>query len=73
CLPCGDFVDVPCCIASSLSELQRFPCPKPCNAVLTCKHKCVGTCGKCQNGRLHISCEYKCERPLICSHVSVFY
>ncbi|CAM4799643.1 unnamed protein product [Rotaria magnacalcarata] len=69
CLPCGDFVDVPCCIASSLSELQRFPCPKPCNAVLTCKHKCVGTCGKCQNGRLHISCEYKCERPLICSHV----
>ncbi|CAF3403136.1 unnamed protein product [Rotaria socialis] len=69
CLPCGDFVDVPCCIASSLSELQRFPCPKPCNTMLTCKHKCVGTCGKCQNGRLHISCEYKCERPLICSHV----
>ncbi|CAF0782423.1 unnamed protein product [Rotaria sp. Silwood1] len=68
-LSCDHFVNVPCRIISSPSELKRFPCPNPCNTMLACKHKCTGTCGSCHTGRLHISCQQKCERSLICSHV----
>jgi hypothetical protein len=71
-LPCDHVVNVPCCIVSSPSELRRFPCPIPCNTILACKHKCVGTCGHCCTGQLHVPCQQKCDRPLICSHVSVF-
>jgi hypothetical protein len=39
--------------------------------MLACKHKCKGTCGDCRTGQLHIPCQQKCERELICSHVSL--
>ena len=69
-LPCDHINDVPCRIVSSPSELKRFSCPTPCNTILACKHKCAGTCGRCRTGQLHIPCQQKCERELICSHVS---
>jgi hypothetical protein len=72
-LPCDHAVNVPCPIVSSPSELKRFPCSNLCNTMLACKHKCAGTCGRCRTGQLHIPCQEKCERELICSHVSVFY
>lgn len=69
-LDCNHAVTVPCRIASSPSELKRFSCPTPCDTILACKHKCVGTCGNCRTGKLHVPCGQKCDRELICSHVS---
>ncbi|CAF4986027.1 unnamed protein product, partial [Rotaria sp. Silwood1] len=68
-LDCGHVVDVPCRISSSPSELKRFFCPKPCGEMLACEHKCIGKCGDCRAGKLHIPCGEKCERELICSHI----
>lgn len=69
-LPCDHTVDVPCGIASSPADFRRFPCPERCDAMLSCKHKCTGTCGSCRTGRIHVPCEHKCGRELICSHVN---
>ncbi|CAM4958751.1 unnamed protein product [Rotaria socialis] len=68
-LPCGHKADVPCRIASSPYKLQRISCSNPCDTMLSCEHKCAGTCSTCHTGRLHIRCKEKCERSLICSHV----
>ncbi|XP_059152113.1 NFX1-type zinc finger-containing protein 1-like [Physella acuta] len=50
------------------TEAEHFLCPKPCGVELECGHLCSGTCGKCQNGRLHINCQQKCQKILICGH-----
>ncbi|CAF1076922.1 unnamed protein product [Adineta ricciae] len=68
-LPCGHIINVPCHLLESPDELKRYPCLKPCNTILACEHKCVGTCSTCFTGRLHVPCGQKCERELICSHV----
>ncbi|XP_072178732.1 NFX1-type zinc finger-containing protein 1-like [Diadema setosum] len=59
--PCNHTVEVRCCDGPSV-------CPWPCGAVLTCGHKCSGTCGRCRRGRLHIPCEQTCGRILVCGH-----
>uniref|UniRef100_A0AC34GMY9 Uncharacterized protein n=1 Tax=Panagrolaimus sp. ES5 TaxID=591445 RepID=A0AC34GMY9_9BILA len=33
-----------------------------------CEHLCKGSCGKCRNGRLHISCTKECNKILFCGH-----
>ncbi|CAF0975352.1 unnamed protein product [Rotaria sordida] len=68
-LTCGHIVDVPCRIIPSSYEFKRFPCPRPCDTILACQHKCIGNCRDCHTGRLHVPCGEKCERQLICSHV----
>uniref|UniRef100_A0A914YH81 NFX1-type zinc finger-containing protein 1 n=1 Tax=Panagrolaimus superbus TaxID=310955 RepID=A0A914YH81_9BILA len=61
---CGHTVDVPCYI-----NVLTTTCPNPCNTALPgCEHLCQGTCGSCRNGRLHIRCEEKCKKVLICGH-----
>ena len=69
-LACNHFADVPCCLLSSADGLKRYSCPKPCDTILACQHKCAGTCGDCRTGKLHIACDAKCDRELICAHVS---
>ena len=69
-LPCDHLNRVPCGITSSKSDFRQFLCQELCQTVLACEHRCAGTCGKCRTGRLHIACQAKCERPLICGHVS---
>lgn len=44
-------------------------CKSPCSAELVCGHKCLGSCGECYRGRLHIKCKAKCRRPLVCGHL----
>ena len=39
--------------------------------MLDCQHKCVGKCGDCRDGKLHVACDEKCDRELICSHVNL--
>jgi hypothetical protein len=70
-LACGHSVDVPCRIISSVEELKQVSCSEPCGKILACKHQCSGKCGDCHAGQLHIACKEKCERDLICSHVSL--
>ncbi|CAF1207828.1 unnamed protein product [Adineta steineri] len=68
-LSCGHTAHVPCRIITLPNELKQFSCEEPCGSILACKHKCVGTCGDCHTGKLHVPCGEKCERNLICSHV----
>jgi hypothetical protein len=70
-LVCGHTANVPCHIISLPDELKRFLCSKSCDTILACQHKCKGTCGSCHTGKLHVACGEKCERELICSHVSL--
>ena len=72
-LACDHTVHIPCGTASFESELKRVSCPTPCTATLACTHKCVGKCGSCRTGQLHVPCQEKCGRPLICSHVCFAY
>ena len=63
-LKCGHEMQAPC----PDHRANRVMCKVKCGATLLCEHKCVGTCGQCRQGRLHIACKKKCERILICGH-----
>ena len=63
-LPCGHTVRVEC-----YKTTEKIVCSVPCNNMLQCGHKCHGTCGRCQQGRLHIHCESECGRTLVCGHI----
>ena len=43
-------------------------CAQNCGNVLHCEHICKGSCGRCFNGRIHVSCEENCGRTLVCGH-----
>ncbi|CAH1264363.1 ZNFX1 [Branchiostoma lanceolatum] len=47
---------------------ETFRCPTACQKVLECGHLCKGTCGSCNQGRLHVPCNNPCGRSLVCSH-----
>ena len=66
CLPCGHNANVMC-----YQKPEDIECKVPCGALLQCLHECVGTCGRCQQGRLHIHCESKCGRTLVCGHTCI--
>lgn len=66
-LTCGHTVQAPC-----YEPLDAIKCHEPCNASLECGHQCVGTCGKCHMGRLHVSCKQNCGRTLVCGHICSF-
>ncbi|KAJ5670148.1 uncharacterized protein N7477_005511 [Penicillium maclennaniae] len=63
----GCFVDV---------TLENFFCAEPCTSILTCSHKCGGSCGTClkksHSGEVvfeHPKCTKKCDRPHgVCNH-----
>ena len=63
-LSCGHNVTVQC-----HKSVEGIVCPCSCNTILQCGHKCEGTCGFCQEGRLHIHCESECGRTLVCGHI----
>uniref|UniRef100_A0A914XBR8 NFX1-type zinc finger-containing protein 1 n=1 Tax=Plectus sambesii TaxID=2011161 RepID=A0A914XBR8_9BILA len=61
---CKHRIDVPC-----YTNVEKTVCPHPCNTPLpACDHLCKGTCGSCRRGRLHIRCEERCSRILVCGH-----
>ena len=68
-LPCGHFGPVPCCFIASKSTIE---CMQPCDAILDCGEKCSGRCGLCQRGRLHMRCQSRCGRTLVCNHMCNF-
>ncbi|CAI8021593.1 NFX1-type zinc finger-containing protein 1 [Geodia barretti] len=66
-LPCGHNATVPC-----HKSVEQIQCLVPCNTLLQCEHECKGTCGLCQQGRLHIHCGSECGRTLVCGHICHF-
>ena len=64
-LPCGHEAQTEC-FRSPDDHMTR--CRIPCGEELTCGHICQGTCGSCNQGRLHIPCKEKCTRTLLCGH-----
>ena len=63
-LPCEHSAKVAC-----HKRVDRINCLVPCKALLQCEHECKGTCGTCQQGRLHMQCQSKCGRTLMCGHI----
>lgn len=43
-------------------------CTTKCSTKLKCEHTCAGSCGKCNQGRIHARCTAKCGVLLICNH-----
>ena len=67
-LPCGHVLSIPCSTPESLVS-----CPVPCKKQIeSCSHTCKGTCGSCNQGRLHIKCSERCGRDLNCGHICKF-
>ncbi|XP_069677368.1 NFX1-type zinc finger-containing protein 1-like [Periplaneta americana] len=69
---CGHSVFIPChwrhnALSPDSDELLSR-CEMPCGALLSCEHRCAGTCGECLQGRIHKSCKEKCGKTLICGH-----
>ncbi|XP_076097023.1 NFX1-type zinc finger-containing protein 1-like [Mytilus galloprovincialis] len=62
---CNHATKIPC----HLIKTKQAFCPEPCVEILQCEHKCKGSCGECQNGRLHNICDEVCNRVLICEHI----
>ncbi|XP_014223763.2 NFX1-type zinc finger-containing protein 1-like [Trichogramma pretiosum] len=70
---CGHLMTVPCHVQfnSQMQLIQKSAlkyCDKPCMELLECGHRCKGTCGKCYQGRIHVTCQEPCQHPLICGH-----
>lgn len=66
-LPCGHKVKDLCSHLTSKTK-----CPEKCETLLECGHPCVGTCGECYAGRLHVRCSQNCGRQLVCGHTCNF-
>ena len=62
-LPCDHYAKLECSCPP-----EKYYCKIDCNAELKCGHICKGTCGRCNQGRLHIPCTEKCTRVLLCGH-----
>jgi len=63
-LSCGHIKAMEC---GANEETEQ--CVEPCQTTLNCDHVCGGTCGTCQQGKIHIACTSKCGRLLVCSHL----
>ncbi|CAF1016198.1 unnamed protein product, partial [Brachionus calyciflorus] len=46
----------------------KTKCSKPCREILECGHRCIGTCGQCYGGLIHVNCSQNCDRMLFCGH-----
>ena len=66
-LPCGHSVKESC-----YRPAEKIKCLMKCDALLECGHRCVGTCGDCHFGRLHVRCSQDCGRQLVCGHTCAF-
>jgi hypothetical protein len=55
-------------VLDPFSEELLSRCQMPCGALLSCNHRCQGTCGECMQGRIHMACKEKCGKTLICGH-----
>ncbi|KAK4316795.1 hypothetical protein Pmani_012053 [Petrolisthes manimaculis] len=63
-------IQLPCYLLRKVKGEDAWQyCKKPCNKTLECEHTCIGECGSCFQGRLHVACNKPCKRPLVCGHI----
>ncbi|XP_071520848.1 NFX1-type zinc finger-containing protein 1 isoform X2 [Panulirus ornatus] len=68
--PKGHSIMVPCHLSDKVNGEDAWEyCKERCNQLLNCKHECVGNCGSCFQGRLHVSCRKPCKKLLVCGHI----
>ncbi|XP_045618372.1 NFX1-type zinc finger-containing protein 1 [Procambarus clarkii] len=68
--PNGHIVKLPCHLIEEVKgEAAWVYCKEPCNQLLKCEHNCMGDCGRCFQGRVHVSCQQPCKKPLVCGHI----
>ncbi|XP_022127667.2 NFX1-type zinc finger-containing protein 1 [Pieris rapae] len=71
---CGHKIIIPCKMAKNDPNDPKFKkkllryCKFPCSAVLSCDHRCEGSCSECYQFRLHAPCAAKCNKDIICGH-----
>ncbi|XP_060843722.1 NFX1-type zinc finger-containing protein 1-like [Rhopalosiphum padi] len=54
------------------SQYLLDKCREPCLQKLNCGDICLGTCGECKQGRLHIPCSEVCNKINPCNHTCKF-
>ncbi|KAK7024594.1 NFX1-type zinc finger-containing protein 1, partial [Halocaridina rubra] len=62
-------IKMPCHLVDKVLDDAWEYCDAPCPSQLNCEHQCVGNCGRCFQGRLHVSCQKRCQKPLVCGHI----
>ncbi|XP_069936521.1 NFX1-type zinc finger-containing protein 1-like [Cherax quadricarinatus] len=68
--PKGHSFKLPCHLINKVNGEDAWEyCEEPCSQVLKCGHTCVGNCGRCFQGRVHVSCSQPCKKPLVCGHI----
>nr|XP_045592741.1 NFX1-type zinc finger-containing protein 1-like [Procambarus clarkii] len=68
--PKDHFIKLPCHLIGEVNGEDAWEyCKEPCGQVLNCEHNCLGNCGLCFQGRIHVSCQQPCEKPLVCGHI----
>lgn len=53
------------------SQYLLEKCRAPCSHKLNCNDICLGTCGQCKQGRLHVPCSETCNKINPCNHTYV--
>lgn len=54
------------------SQYLLDKCQEPCLQKLNCNDICLGKCGQCKQGRLHIPCKEPCNKINPCNHTYVY-
>lgn len=54
------------------SQYLLDKCREPCLQKLNCGDICLGTCGECKQGRIHIPCSETCNKINPCNHTCKF-
>lgn len=55
------------------SQYLLDKCREPCLQYLNCNDICLGTCGQCKQGRLHVPCNEMCNKINPCNHTYVCF
>ncbi|KAM9296225.1 NFX1-type zinc finger-containing protein 1 [Gastrophryne carolinensis] len=67
-LKCGHVQQIKCWQARDLEFGMPVRCRTPCHTILSCGHRCSGSCDSCFQGRFHEGCRHPCKAVLVCSH-----
>ncbi|XP_001949970.2 NFX1-type zinc finger-containing protein 1 [Acyrthosiphon pisum] len=54
------------------SQYLLDKCREPCLQKLNCNDICLGTCGECKQGRIHVPCSEICNKINPCNHTCKF-
>lgn len=53
------------------SQYLLDKCREPCSQKLNCNDICLGKCGECKQGRIHVPCSEICNKINSCNHMYV--